>query len=550
MQRSRSGPLSWGCGDPYPTPSSEARRSHVCHRAKFSVGPVSLEELLSSNPEPRRGPRLGGVALTGAVPFATSLGDRPLAEAILYRVFKEISAEIVSENFRAISRLARELLGDFLSESDPMSTWEWLVSMTKARRRKELIRAYHRYLERGQRSKDFAVFKAFVKSELLPWFSQSPEGPDNRHTRYVARLIQAPHDETHLLAGPWLKPLVYKLKQVWSSGNWIFYASVKPSEIDTWLMRNRHATSWFWSDYKAFDATYSSYAWEMLEGFYRQIYPLAPVDFWDVLEIWRCPHGKMRNRKSGVTIEYFSDACNASGRDDTALANALFNGLVLAVSFAAAICGKAIADLTAEDLCATREMVQIAVVGDDSLVACMFDVRPFQALVEANIRSFGLVVEAQSSLELVDVTFLGMMPYPVGDALFWGPTIGRRLYKAFWQLDPVGNLPAWTKGVAEQLAQYQCVPVLCDLAERVLELLSRRSVQHVLDDPDKLWYRRDSPTPRWDNSTLAWLERRYCRHGLSKHQIMRDLDVIRTIERLPAVVHLYTADAAIATDDL
>lgn len=467
-------------------------------------------------------------------------------------MFKEICCDVDERVFNKATHFADFLLGAFLREGQPMRTWDWLVSMPTARRRKALVKAYRRYVQRGCPDRTFDDIKAFVKSELLPWFAQLRDGPDSRKTTYVARLIQAPHDETHIIAGPYLKPLVDRLKAVWHPDNWLFYASVSPDKLDKWLNRLKDAKSWFWSDYKAFDATYSEEAWDMIEGFYQRIYPQADPMFWRVLSIWRRPHGYMRNRKTGTIIEYQSDACNASGRDDTALANAILNGIVLALSFAAAFAGKSIDLLTLEDMYAASKVFNVAVVGDDSLVACGVDVQPYKDAIEGNIRRFGLQVEASSSTELNAVTFLGMMPYPVAGQYYWGPTIGRRMYKAFWQRQPIGNLPAWTKGVAEQLARYQCVPVMCELAERVLALLEKHKINRNSDDEDpyRVWRLRESTTPRWDQSTLLWLQRRYARQGLTIYQIRSDIDVITTIKRLPAVVHLWTLKAAVVGDDM
>ncbi len=484
----------------------------------------------------------------------TTPGERPLCEAILYRVFKELEADVEATVFLKAGELAPVILtngeNDFLERGTPMDVWNWLSSLTNSRRRKILIRVWRKLQERGIPAADFDTIKAFVKSELLPWFAALREGPDSRRCKYVARLIQAPHDETHVIAGPYLKPLVGRLKKVWNERHWVFYASVEPEKLDQWLNLNHSANSWFWSDYKAFDATYSEAAWDMIEGFYHMIYPDAPALFWRVLAIWRSPQGVIHSRRTLNSIRYKSDVCNASGRDDTALANALLNGIVLALSFAGALCGRKIEDLTVDDLTHASNLVKIAVVGDDSLVACYFDVSSVKDRIETNIRRFGLQVEAFCSSELVDVTFLGMMPYPVAGRYYWGPTMGRRMYKAYWQRDPVGNLPAWVKGVALQLAHYQCVPVMADLNDRVLELLDGHKATVIGVDPDRIWAARGGKTPRWDSTTLDWVLRRYCRAGLNRYQVQEDLRTIRSINRLPAIVHLWTLMAAVTLDDM
>jgi hypothetical protein len=288
----------------------------------------------------------------------------------------------------------------------------------------------------------------------------------------------------------------------------------------------------------------------MVERFYAAVYPHAPPEFWEAIEVWRRPRGKVVERHDNVKITYEPSVINASGRDDTALANALVNGIVLACSIAAAYHGISVLELRQEHLVRISGLVNIAVVGDDSLVACAFDVRPLEALIVANISDFGLVTKANSSDSLVDVTFLGMMPYPVGGVYYWGPTLGRRLYKAFWQLDPVGNLPAWTLGVAKQLSLYRHVPVLSELAQRVIHLLPHGKVTQVLHDENRPWTARTQACPEWDASTLAFLVRRYRSMGLSLGEIRADLSTIGKIDRLPAVVRLRTTDCALAVDDL
>lgn len=413
-----------------------------------------------------------------------------------------------------------------------------------------LIKANHDRIAKGERHSDFGFIQAFVKSENLPLFGVGTAGPDIDQCKYIPRLIQAPHDETHLIAGPYLKPLTHRLKEVWHYNNWLFYASVKPEKLDHWLRRNVGATSWYMSDYSAFDATWSLEAWTLIESIYRRVYPNAPEEFWEVLGIWRKPVGKMRCRKESVKIAYEANVCNASGRDDTALANALLNGIVLSLSFAAALAGVSINELTAEQVLSASKCANIAIVGDDSLVACSFDVSLYAAEIEDNIKSFGLMVKSQFTYSLVDVTFLGMMPYFVAGSFIWGPTIGRRIYKAFWQSFPSGNIGAWTRGVAQQLELYRNVPVLYDLAVRINQLLIGQKVTKFVGSEHAVWSERTTQTPKWDSSTLDWVAARYAKGGLTVGQITEDLETIKKIERLPAVVFLWTAQVAVCTDDL
>jgi hypothetical protein len=480
------------------------------------------------------------------------MGLRPLAEAVQFRVFALIPRTVNAGYYEAAARLFVDRYDQFVHPGQPMATWEWIQSMP-SRRRKVLVRAWRLYQERGHMHAQAEYIKPFVKTEHMPFFQQDAENCDFgvEGVTYLARLIQAPHDDTHLIAGRYLKPLVKRLKEIWSYENDIFYASASPDKLDAWLNRNAGATSWFWADYSAFDATYSERTWAMVEGFYHMIYPDADQEFFDVLRIWRTVRGKQRlhhREEQGASIAYSAPFVNASGRDDTALANALVNGIVLAIAFACALSGKEPWDLTLADL--RDERYQIAVVGDDSLVACHFDVDRYRADIIRVVEGFGLVVKAGTSKEMVDVTFLGQMPYLAGGKFYWGPTLGRRLYKAFWQAEPLGNLPAWTLGVAKQLDLYRHVPILSDIARRVIELLQGCKSTSVTADENRPWTTRTEATPDYDSTTLWWLAHRYREYGLAPEAIAADIQEIQGISRLPAVIRLRTTDVALSVDDL
>lgn len=485
----------------------------------------------------------------GAIPFVSSLGIKPLAEAVKYRVFKSYAAEIDDRAFDAVDDLVLTpwLLGGF-PDVVPMRTWDWLKSIQVARRRKALIRAAAQREARGEPHPLIAKVSPFVKTENLPWFGITDGLPDVDACTYVARLIQAPHDETHLIAGPWLKPTTKCLKEHWGPNNWIFYASAAPEKLDGWLRRNQHSVSFFWSDYSAFDATWSKRAWQTIERWYRHVMPNAPEEFWEVLDMWRRPNGSAKSRKEGASLKYQSEEMMLSGRDDTALANAVLNGLAISLSFAAALAGKEVSQVTAHDLNRASELVRIAIVGDDSLVCCDFEVAPLLDSVLRGIRSFGLVAKAGHSSRLCDVTFLGCMPYQTREGLFWGPTLGRRLFKAFWQAERGAPLPAWTHGVAEQMRNWRCVPLLGELGDRVCELLKGQAVSHEGVSDEKPYHSRTAATAPWDETTVAWMAMRY--GGVNEGMVKRDCARIRDIRRLPCCMHSELFTVCVGQDEL
>jgi hypothetical protein len=403
--------------------------------------------------------------------------------------------------------------------------------------------------ERGSFHKHFRRIKPFSKKEKLALFAVLSTGPSVEHAEYIPRLIQAPHDETHLVAGPYLKPLTNALKEAWDVDNWIFYASVEPHKLNQWINANADSTSFWLGDYSAYDATWTQQAWSLLRKFYRAKIENASADFWEVLDIWERPNGVFKDRKTGFGFRYASDACNASGRDDTALANALLNGVVMALSITAAYLGKDIVNLSKWDLIRVKQLIRIAIVGDDSLVAARFDLSKYSEAIVANIKRFGLVVKPKVVKTIDEITFLGMMPYETQSGYTWGPTIARSLYKAYWQLEP-SNLPSWTKGVARQFSQFRNVPILSNIADRVLQLLPTCTARSVAYDEERPWTQVSVSHPEWDDRTVAQLCRRYGEFGLTPLMIQADLKTLEGVTRLPAVVRLHTFDISVMYEEL
>lgn len=478
-----------------------------------------------------------------------------LARAILYRPLKLFAAMPSEATYGAAQSLVFHecLLGE-LPAVDPWTVEQLLLSIKQARRRKALKRAQEKRQLRGCNHRDYYRVNPFGKVEKLDGFIARDGCPAERGKTYVPRLIQATHDETHLDTGIWFKPLIHELKSVWHKDNWIFYGSVTPDELDYWINKHSGSRTFFWSDYSAYDCTWSEPAFELIEGVYRRCFPDAPPEFWKLLKMLRKPVSKIKFVKDGdleIWLKYWSDFGLASGRDDTALANALLNGLVLALSFAAALAGVSVVELRPIHLYRARQAVSISIVGDDSLVCCDFDVGPYVEVVTGNIESFGLSVKSNWSEHLCDVTFLGAMPYLVNNRYWWGPTIGRRVYRAFWQTEPKGNLPAWTKGVARQLATYSHVPILSDMAKRILKLLEGYK---ETGDPwtydESVFSCKVTGRPDYDQSTLRWLCERYRSSGLVESHIRQDLLTIGQIQRLPAVVELPACELMVLADDL
>jgi len=511
---------------------------------EVKVKGATISEVLKSDPRERPGPRLLGIGLSGAYPFVTSAGARPLLEAIMYRVFKKVDREQPSK--RAFNKLAEHaslLLPGFTEPLEPMDQWEWICSYTNSRRRHQLIKARNERAERGHDHEDYGKISAFVKTEKLPFFKIVGGVPFSWEAQYIARLIQAPHDETHLDAGPYLKALTKRLKKVWGPHHWIFYGSTTPENLDEWLNTIADCETFFFADYSAFDATHSRESWALIEGLYEKVFPRKDYpELWRAIDVWRKPVGKCKLRRDKIQISYRAPVCNASGRDDTALANALLNGLCLSAAFAAELAGVELEDLKPEHFEKASASLRISVVGDDSIVGCRFDVTKYD--VVRHLRRFGLIVKSETASDIACVTYLGQMPYRVGSKWLWGPTLGRRLFKAYWQCEPIGHPVAWVRGVAQQLSLHRHVPILVETAEKVLSLT--KGPITTMRDENKPWAARNAPTPNWGPETVQALARRY---GAHPFMIMRDIEIVKSIQRVPAVVDLPFVGGCVAVDD-
>lgn len=90
---------------------------------------------------------------------------------------------------------------------------------------------------------------------------------------------------------------------------------------------------------------------------------------------------------------------------------------------------------------------------------------------------------------LTDTVYLAMRPYRSASGISWGKTIGRAMYKFGWTIAKQSeDIMAKLTGVAEMHAICSAnVPVLSDVAERVLEL--RRGCRRTpyVPDPNRPW---------------------------------------------------------------
>lgn len=426
---------------------------------------------------------LGGVACSGAYPCVSAVSEYNRFKALMGRAFRKSKVKPPDSSFyQWVHGFVPLLLPGF--EAPAMTVEEWLLSMP-SNRRKILQRAADKYTESGWSDK-YEWFKAFIKSELLPGFSKN--GFElTRLTEMLDRLIQGPHDVTHVIAGPVLKPLIHKLKEIWSKDFPIFYGSCGPEALHGWLQDIvSERGNYFWCDYSMFDNTHSTASWEFLERLYRKGGQTTP-DFWRVMAAWRAPKGKIGNFK------YQARVMNASGRDDTALSNGVLNGFAAYLSACAAWLDVPLMTLTRAMVSKCMSDIKISVCGDDSLgriPECTHErLLKFRADMAANIALFGFEAKLQVSSKLYDAVYLGNRPYPTQRGWFWGKTIGRSTYKMGWLRDTKGaDVMAGVTGIADMHALCSShVPVLSDLAHTIIRLRNGAKRTPVQLNPNKPW---------------------------------------------------------------
>jgi len=244
---------------------------------------------------------------------------------------------------------------------------------------------------------------------------------------------------------------------------------------------------------------------------------------------------------------------NASGRDDTALANAVLNGVATMLSVCAAYHGCSLDELTEAKVLSTLANVRLGVCGDDSLgMLPRWDAArllAFKAAVAANIREFGFNAKLETSTRIEECVFLGMRPYPVGGQWYWGKTIGRATYKMGWSLQPqLRDVMAHITGIADMHVKCSShVPILADLALKICELRQGAKRTPVCADKAKPWEWTLESGVAYDDSTLQCVATLY---GVTVADVRELIGAIHRVERLPAVIDSGLWRRIISMDEL
>jgi hypothetical protein len=300
----------------------------------------------------------------------------------------------------------------------------------------------------------------------------------------------------------------------------------------------------------------------------EKLYERAGIDdplFWKVMEAWRRPSGRI-----GPFKYVAPKVMNASGRDDTALANGILNGFASYLSACAAWHRVDVMELTVKQVQACEGIITLSVCGDDSLGSLPpiseLEMGEWRGRMAENVAMFGFETKLVSSPKLYDAVYLGMRPYPTRSGWFWGKTIGRATYKLGWcLLEKDRDILAHITGVADMhVLCSRHVPVLADLALKIAELREgmKRTPQERLQDPNKPWEWTLRGQQPYDDLTIQAVADTYTvvstpgnpqqANGVivTPHDVRSLIQEIQKIQRIPCVVDHWLWRHMIWVDDL
>lgn len=449
---------------------------------------------------------LAGIGCSGAYPAVSNNSPYNQFKALCGRMFRTPRNRPVEGAYELLASLKSFFLLGGLTAS-PYSVEQWLTTMP-SQRRKKLSSAAEFYRRFGLLP-FHRNFTSFIKVEALPGFSKNDVGELEELHEMLDRLINGPHDVTHVIAGPYIKPICRALKDMWDYTGPVFYGSAKPEKLHKWLQRLvTHPGTYFWCDYSMMDNSHTNESWDFVEQIYRDN-GIDNPDFWKVMSWWRKPVGTIG------PFKYQGNVMNASGRDDTAFANALLNGFVAYVSAVAAYLAKSPFALTLRDLRSHQDDIFVSVCGDDSLgrlpPLSNEEQRRFCKEFNRNVAYFGFDAKLNLSDSLCDCVYLGNRPYQTRKGWFWGKTIGRSTYKMGYVINrPDCDALAHITGVADMhVLTSSHVPVLSDLAAKICELRSAAKRTPVIPDPEKPWLWTYQSNLPYDELTLEGVVHAY-----------------------------------------
>lgn len=463
-----------------------------------------------------------GPGISGAPCMVSAQTDYNRFKAFVTRSYRNMP-EPKQDIWKIIAQFTDIILPNHSNPPEMMTDDEWLESMP-ADRRKPLGASFAMYRELGWDVK-YSKFSVFIKNELLPMYSKDSFGLTSL-VGMVDRLIYAPHNVTHCIAGPKIKPYMKWLKEQWHVNNVIFYAGTSPDLTQAWLTR---ATSngpklIFWSDYTMYEYSHNVQTWEFMESFYSQY--KDDVDFQRVLNAWRAPGGRIGGLKFQARV------MNASGRDDTAFANALLNGFAMLLAVTASWKCKTLQEVTIADIYSISSELLLSVCGDDALgfLPECTEERAFRFITDAKLilNEIGFKAKMFCSFRYSDAVYLGHRPYLIAGKWYWGKTLGRCLPKLGWQAACKKNPAAQFLGICKMHEVCSAhVPVLAEITRRWTSARKHAKVNPWIENPSKPWQQMGKFGPEgYDESTLVELahaytvDRRSCRSDLSAQDVV------------------------------
>jgi hypothetical protein len=504
--------------------------------------------------------RLVGPAIAGCNPTVVAKTTLNQAIAAIYRLFRVAPAPDEGL-WRWASQFVSEILPAANEPPARMTDEAWLDSMP-ANRQKVLRQAMLLWKKTAWTAK-YELFSSFLKQELVPMFSKDDGGVVPLRA-ILGRLINAPHDVTHCIAGPVIKPYLGWLKQQWHVNNVLFYGSTTPELLQQWLERITNIKGErlvLWSDYSMYDSSHNKDTWAFVESFYS--HHCHDAAFKKVLEAWRAPKGTIG------PFKFTGRVMNASGRDDTAFANAILNGVAMLLSICSAWYDVPLLELNigyvqriSHDLC-------LSVCGDDAL-ATLPPVTEKRALylanvIKDNLRRFGFQAKLFTSNRFEDAVYLGHRPILVGGKWYWSKTLGRCLYKFGYQMGTAGDPGAHFMGICKmhQVCSKH-VPVLSDIVDTWMNCRKGAKVSPYKEDQNRPWEFMGKFGPKgYDDSTLECLARAYtvdrrpCRQDLAPRDVNVTADDFKeliayvrgTIQGIPCVLDHWLLEHMVWVDE-
>jgi len=340
-------------------------------------------------------------------------------------------------------------------------------------------------------------FKFFLKRELQPHTCDFT----GKRSALNPRVICNPDAWSQLVLGPFLKQLTEELHTYWHiDAPLTYFGGLPPGQAKRWIKKCVHGYTRFnpkytvalENDFSKFDSTYNRDAF----NFIKQCYIYWGVDFNNelidhVFEEWMRPKGQFR---SGLKVS--GPIMNASGRSDTALMNALINGLVQITSYCMAEQGvDDIISLNHERTTFTLSYIKIAVLGDDSLTFYSY----FPGIdkeVGDMVAKFGFEArDMKVHFSPEKMVFLANRIYPVIDKdgnkdIMWGPTM-RRLHKMGISEQIQPNPMSWLAQVTiASLITSDFVPYIGDIAKKQAQLLEGTKITSYDVITEKLAYKK------------------------------------------------------------